>query len=245
VSRVRRSCSLLFSLRSLVLATTGDGPGTFSQVRCRGTKRGVGRARRRSPCKAQRIANYFLPNRLFALAPIKRKVDGGDTMKDTWATEKGSQRTGVEMKVDAQGHKYSRMFSVAKDRRRRLRTKVITSRFRGEVQGQGYYTTLHTQLRATMETAFRAYGCGNTVPIRRPFGIFIKTTRSGSERQPEHIFARRERSALCTAHTRTEKEATPSPPTVKRRGRHITDQRKQMLREGHTCFSALRRVPLD
>ena len=52
----------------------------------------------------------FLPNRLFAPAPIKRKVDGVDTMKGTWATEKGSQRTGVEMKVDAQGHKYSRIF---------------------------------------------------------------------------------------------------------------------------------------
>ena len=106
--------------------------------------------------------------------------------------------------MDAQGHKYSRIFFVAKDWRRRLRTKVTTSRFRGDVQGQGYYITLHTKLRATMETAFRAYGCGNTAPIRSPFGIFIKTTRSGSERQPEHIFARRERSALCTAHTRTE-----------------------------------------
>ena len=46
----------------------------------------------------------FLPNRLFAPAPIKRKFDGGDTMKGTWATEKGSQRTGVEMKVDAHDH---------------------------------------------------------------------------------------------------------------------------------------------
>ncbi len=52
----------------------------------------------------------FLPYRFFAPAPIKSKVDGGDTMKGTWATEKGSQRTGVEMKVDAQGHKYSRIF---------------------------------------------------------------------------------------------------------------------------------------
>ncbi len=147
--------------------------------------------------------------------------------------------------MDAQGHKYSRIFFVAKDWRRRLRTKVATSRFRGEVQGQGYYNTLHTQLRATIETAFRAYGCGSAAPIRSPFGIFIKTTRTGSERQPEHIFARRERSALCTAHTRTEKEAAHSSPAVKRRGRQITDQRKQMLREGHTCFSALRRAPLD
>ena len=57
----------------------------------------------------------FLPNRLFAPAPIKRKVDGGDMMKDTWATEKGSQRTGVEKKVDTQGHRCSRIFSVTKD----------------------------------------------------------------------------------------------------------------------------------
>ncbi len=55
----------------------------------------------------------FLPNRLFAPAPIKRKVDGGGTMKDTWATDKGSQQASVEMKVDAQGHKYSRILSVA------------------------------------------------------------------------------------------------------------------------------------
>ena len=129
-----------------------------------------------SPCKAQHIANDFLPNPSFAPAPIKRRVDGGEAMKGTWATEKGSQRTGVEMKVDAQGHKYSRIFFVAKDWRRRLRTKVTTSRFRGDVQGQGYYITLHTQLRATMETAFRAYGCGNTAPIRdkEPIRDFYK-----------------------------------------------------------------------
>ena len=41
------------------------------------------------------------PNRLFAPAPIKRKVDGGEAMKDTWATEKESQRTGVQIKMDA------------------------------------------------------------------------------------------------------------------------------------------------
>ena len=54
----------------------------------------------------------FLPNRLFASAPIKRKIDGGEAMKDTWATEKRSRRTGVAMKVDAQGHKHSRICSV-------------------------------------------------------------------------------------------------------------------------------------
>ncbi len=45
-------------------------------------------------------------------------------MKGTWAIEKGSQWTGVEMKVDAHGQKYSRIFSVTEDWRRRLRTKV-------------------------------------------------------------------------------------------------------------------------
>ena len=50
----------------------------------------------------------FLPNRLFASAPIKRKIDGGEAMKGTWATEKGSRRTGVAMQVDAHGHRYSK-----------------------------------------------------------------------------------------------------------------------------------------
>ena len=54
----------------------------------------------------------FLSNCLFAPAPIKRKVDGGEAMKDTWATEKGSRRTGVTMKVDAQDHEHSRICSV-------------------------------------------------------------------------------------------------------------------------------------
>ena len=123
------------------------------------------------PVRLSELPMIFLPNRLFAPAPIKRKVDGGDMMKDTWATEKGSQRTGVEMKVDAQGHKYSRIFFVAKDWRRRLRTKVTTSRFRGDVQGQGYYITLHTKLRATMETAFRANSCGKTAPKGAHWGF--------------------------------------------------------------------------
>ena len=80
----------------------------------------------------------FLPNRLFAPAPIKRKFDGGEAMKDTWATEKRSRRTGVAMKVDAQGHKHSRIFSVTKNWRRRFQTKVAGARFRGDVPGQGY-----------------------------------------------------------------------------------------------------------
>ena len=51
----------------------------------------------------------FLPNRLFAPAPMKRKVDGGKAMKGTWATETGSRRTGVAIKLDAQDHEHSRI----------------------------------------------------------------------------------------------------------------------------------------
>ncbi len=63
------------------------------------------------PVRLSELPMFFLPNCLFAPAPIKRKVDRGDTMKGTWATEKGSRRTGVAMKVDAQGHKCSRLCS--------------------------------------------------------------------------------------------------------------------------------------
>ena len=105
-------------------------------------------------------------------------------MKSMWATKKGSQRTGVGMNVNAHGHRYSRTFSVTKDLRRRLQTKVSTSRFRDEVQGQGYYITPHTQLRATMEMAFRAYGCGNAASIRRPIGFY----KDHSNRRPRVLF---------------------------------------------------------
>ncbi len=43
-------------------------------------------------------------------------------MKGTWATETGSQRTGLEMKVDARDRNYSKVFSVTKDWKKRLRT---------------------------------------------------------------------------------------------------------------------------
>jgi hypothetical protein len=64
------------------------------------------------PVRLSELPMNFLPNRLFAPAPIKRKVEGGEAMKDTWATEKRSRRTGVTMKVDAQDHKHSRICSV-------------------------------------------------------------------------------------------------------------------------------------
>ena len=63
------------------------------------------------PVRLSELPMSFLPNRLFDPAPIKFKFDGGEAMKGTWATEKGSRRTGVTMKVDAQGRKCSRMRS--------------------------------------------------------------------------------------------------------------------------------------
>ncbi len=63
---------------------------------------------------------HHLPNRIFitysprSKLSIKRKVDHRDAMKYAWATEKGSQRTGVELKGDVQVHSYSRMCSVPK-----------------------------------------------------------------------------------------------------------------------------------
>ena len=66
------------------------------------------------PVRLSELPMNFLPNRLFDPAPIKRKFDGGEAMKGTWATEKGSRRTGVAMKVVAQDHKQSRVPKEAK-----------------------------------------------------------------------------------------------------------------------------------
>ena len=46
------------------------------------------------PLRLSESPMKFPSNRLFAPAPIKRKVDGGVAMKGTWATEKRSRRTG-------------------------------------------------------------------------------------------------------------------------------------------------------
>ena len=114
-------------------------PRNFSQVRCRGTKRRDGWARRRSSCKAQQIACEISPESLIRPSPnkaaIKRKVDGGVAMKGTWAAEKGSRRTGLAMKVDAQGHKCSIMRSDLRSEYL-LQEKVADARLRGGVQGQ-------------------------------------------------------------------------------------------------------------
>ena len=141
-------------------------------------------------------------------------------MKGTWAIEQGSRRTSVTMKVDAHDHIYSSIFTVTKDCRRRLQTIVAGARIRGEVTedlvrrfqtkvagawlrgevaGQGYIISHHTQLRATMEKAFRTYGCGNTAPIRSPFGYLKPPEPAASDNRL--IFSRDERSTLCTEHT--------------------------------------------
>ena len=58
-------------------------------------KGGTGGRGGANPVRLSESPMKFLPNRLFALAPIKRKVDGGEVMKGTWTAEKGSRRTGV------------------------------------------------------------------------------------------------------------------------------------------------------
>ena len=85
------------------------------------------------PVRLSELPMKFLPNHLFAPAPIKCIVDGGEVMKGTWAIEQGSRRTSVTMKVDAHDHIYSSIFTVTKDCRRRLQTIVAGARIRGEV----------------------------------------------------------------------------------------------------------------
>jgi hypothetical protein len=45
------------------------------------------------PVRLSELPMKFLPNHLFAPAPIKCIVDGGEVMKGTWAIEQGSRRT--------------------------------------------------------------------------------------------------------------------------------------------------------
>ena len=42
------------------------------------------------PVRLSELPMKFLSNRLFAPAPIKRKVDGGEATKGTWVAKKGS-----------------------------------------------------------------------------------------------------------------------------------------------------------
>ena len=127
-------------------ATKGDGSCTFSRVyfilvaECDVEERKGGKGWRGGARHARRseFPMETLPNHLFAPAPIKRIVDGGEAMKGTWAIEKGSRRTGVVMKGNAHDHKCSRAFSVIKDRRRRIQTIVSGAQLRGEVSGLLY-----------------------------------------------------------------------------------------------------------
>ena len=78
----------------------------------KGGKDGSGGAH---PVRLSESPMKFLPNHLFAPAPRKCIVDGGEVMKGTWAIEQGSRRTSVTMKVDAHDHIYSSIFTVTKD----------------------------------------------------------------------------------------------------------------------------------
>ena len=60
------------------------------------------------PIRLNELPMKILANHLFAPAPIKRIVDGGEVMKGKWPIEQGSRRTSVAMKVDAHDHIYSR-----------------------------------------------------------------------------------------------------------------------------------------
>ena len=82
------------------------------------------------PERHSELPMKILPNHLFAPAPIKRIVDGGEVMKGTWAIEQGCRRTSVTMKVDAHDHIYSSIFTVTKDFRRRLQPTVAGARLR-------------------------------------------------------------------------------------------------------------------
>ena len=136
------------------------------------------------PVRLSELPMKILPNHLFAPAPIKRIVDGGEVMKGTWAIEQGSRRTSVTMKVDAHDHIYSSIYTVTKDYRRRLQTIVAGARLRGEIPGQ-VYKILCTPSDGEGVSNFwlREYS-SDKESIR-----LFKTARTGSERQPAHIFA--------------------------------------------------------
>ena len=131
---------------------------------------------------------------------------------------------------------------VTKDWGRRFQSKAAGVWFLREASRQGYLIFHHTQLRATMEKAFRTYGCGNTAPIRSPFSYLKPPEPAASDNRL--IFSRDERSTLCTEHT-NRKRGSSFLAGRESRGRQITDQRKRMLSAGCTRLSVLRRVLLD
>ncbi len=69
-------------------ATKGDGPVLLAKYGAEERKGGSGGRGGAHPVRLSELPMIFLPNRLFAPAPVKREVDGGDAMKGTWAIEK-------------------------------------------------------------------------------------------------------------------------------------------------------------
>ena len=150
-------------------------------------KGGVGWARRRSPCKAQRIANGFFPNRLFVPAPVKLKVDGGDAMKDKRATEEGSQRTGGDESRCAWPQVLENIPRV--------------SRLENAAPNEGCDITVPRRSPRTRALYFFPHpaasdnGDGVSSLWLREYSSdkenirFKKTTRTENERQTEHFFA--------------------------------------------------------
>ena len=160
------------------------------------------------------------PESLICSSPDKSAYRCGEVMKGTWAIEQWSRRTGVAMKVEAHDRIYSRACTLTKEFRRRLQpivagarlrgevtkdwgrrfqSKVAGAWIRGEVSRQGYLISLHIQLRATMEKAFRTNGCGNAAPIRSPFGYLRPPEPAASENRL--IFSRDESAAQSTLYT--------------------------------------------
>ena len=74
--------------------------GTFSRVRCRGTKGGKGGRGGAHPIRLIELPMKLYRNHLFAPALIKRIVDGGEVMKGTWPIE---QRESADERGDEGG----------------------------------------------------------------------------------------------------------------------------------------------
>ena len=108
----------------------------------------------------------FLSIRLFAPAPKKCKVDGGVSDEGHVGSRERESADGRDDESECAGPRVLknvlRLNTGEGDSNRRLRAHGSEEKS----QDKGYYMTLHTQLRATMEKAFRTYGCGNIAPIR-------------------------------------------------------------------------------
>jgi hypothetical protein len=198
------------------------------------------------PGRLSEMPINFLPNRLFAPAPIKHRGDRGEASRGSWQFERES--------ADGRGDESGCAGPSA------LKNMLRDLRFQKAFPNKGCGRTVPRRcprtrvLNDSSHPAASDNGEGAS-------NLWLREYSSDKEsilyfkRPPEPAASDNATTGSCfcvtraqhpiTAHTQTEKEATHSSPTVKRRGKQITDQRKQMLREGHTCFSALRRVPLD